>query len=51
MKKGTTIYYISGFDNNSDAILVTSQDGSAKIYSNDIDNRYFELFSDLSSVN
>lgn len=51
MRKGTTIYYISGFDNNSDAILVPTQDGSAKIYSNDVDNRYYELFSDLSSVN
>jgi len=51
MRKGTTIYYISGFDNNSDAILVPTQDGFAKIYSNDVDNRYYELFSDLSSVN
>lgn len=51
MRKGTTIYYISGFDNNSDAILVPTQDESAKIYSNDVDNRYYELFSDLSSVN
>ena len=51
MRKGTTIYYISGFDNNSDAILVPTQDGSAKIYSNDVDNRYYELFSNLSSVN
>lgn len=51
MRKGTTIYYISGFDNNSDAILAPTQDGSAKIYSNDVDNRYYELFSNLSSVN
>ena len=51
MRKGTTIYYISGFDNNSDAILVPTQDGFAKIYSNDVDNRYYELFSNLSSVN
>jgi hypothetical protein len=51
MRKGTTIYYISGFDYNSDAILVPTQGGSAKIYSNDVDNRYFELFSNLSSVN
>lgn len=51
MRKGATIYYISGFDNNSDAILVPTQGGAAKIYSNDVDNRYFELFSNLSSVN
>lgn len=49
LQPGTTIYFISGFDNGANAILLLMPDNITRVYTNDTDSRYYELFANLQS--
>lgn len=51
LKAGETIYFIPGFDGNSNAILMLMPGNVNRVYTNDIDNRYYEFFANLQSIN
>ena len=50
LKAGETIYFIPNFDHGANAILLIAPNNVTRVYTNDIDNRYYELFSELQSI-
>lgn len=51
LKVGEIIYFIPGFDGEANAILIQMPGNINRVYTNDIDNRYYELFANLKSIN
>lgn len=50
LKAGEPIYFIPNFDHGANAILLIAPNNVTRVYTNDIDNRYYELFSELQSI-
>lgn len=49
IKAGETIYVVSDFEGGQ-ALLLIFSDGSARMYSNDVNARYYEFFAQLQSI-
>ena len=50
LNRGETFYFIPGFDDGTNAILLIMPGNVTRVYTNDIDNRYYELFADLQTI-
>lgn len=50
LKAGEQVYFIPNFDDGANAILMVIPNEVCRVYTNDIDNRYYELFSELQSI-
>ena len=50
LNRGETLYFIPDFDDGANAILLICPENVTRVYTNDIDNRYYELFSDLKAI-
>ena len=50
LKAGEQVYFIPNFDDGANAILMVIPNEVSRVYTNDIDNRYYELFSELQSI-